>query len=707
MKTKKKFYLTSSIMLLLSLILVPINSANAGENSSTIQGTLISTGNSGTVTSYCTLGSDGLCTNFKYSCDADGVATMDSAVNGYGKIGDILWEGNAPGCHKGIFSSGTKYSSTNHLVECLSYYQVYRFYGKVSKIDQYVSSSKIYPVNDCQNADVNGINTTSARLANPNPTDAVAMPLGSPWNNLNIPTARVTNMNITQNLITVASDACGNNLKKAKDGNCQLTTGKPKALQGSASSCSSLYVPAADAVKSYVNSTTKVDINGTLVVLGDAVKDRIYSLIEPYLNDNTYSSSNILSAGWLPIKNLTGVNQLPASASDINTLGNNLDCSSLLQYIPTIQPTTPTPDNNNFTTCVVAVGTLADSFLSNGDLYFQHHGPTILAGNYVQERYMKTVWTADNMIGQSDLTKYSTISASSVLNASTTLKNQIVKTDVNGNVDPASITNDSSLQAATKGKSTDKIDSFTKYAKCYQVTMNTSLFTTITDPLCPDGSAIPASGVCPVTQVICPDGSVKPANGTCPVPPLTPSACTGNPCININLTTPKQFVVGGTLRPQKVTATATYANIAKCGHYICRASANAASNITVKLNSSASGGYMACNMPISNPKSPAGCSYTQAITNSNSNNTATIDYQFFSAANPNEKITITASASGFYDYADQVQDPCVDKTFTRGSVTTTICVFPPKRTVWTYNAPVSSFEQSPTGGSTVIGTVGN
>jgi hypothetical protein len=102
MKTKKKFYLASIIMILLSLIVLPINTANAGERSSTIQGTLISTGNSGTVSSYCTLGSEGLCSHFKYSCDADGVATMDSPVHGYGKIGDILWEGNAPkwvSCH--------------------------------------------------------------------------------------------------------------------------------------------------------------------------------------------------------------------------------------------------------------------------------------------------------------------------------------------------------------------------------------------------------------------------------------------------------------------------------------------------------------------------------------------------------------------------------------------------------------------------------
>lgn len=706
MNTKKRFIFLSSLILLIPFLVVPNQQAFAVEKTaSSVQGTLTSDGNSGTVTSYCTLGKDGLCSNFKYHCEADGTAIMDSVVGGYGKIGSVLWTGSAPGCKKDIFKN-SKYASSDHLVECLSYYQVYRFYGKQSNFDQFVSSSKVTPVNDCQNENDTGIGTTSARLANPNPADGATMDLGTPWNNLNVPVVRITNKEKTENLIAVASDACGSSMSRAKNGTCQITTGKPTKLPGNKETCSSLYIPAADSVKSYLKSTAKVQVDGKLVVLGEAVKSRIFGLIEPYLDDSTYASSNVLTSGWLPYNTLTGTNTLPAAPSDITALGNSLNCSSLLQYIPTLQPTALVEDKNNFTTCIVAVGTLADKYIAQGDSYFQHHGPEILSGNYVQERYMGTTWKTNDMIGQNSLTSYTTIKASDIVNGSSRFADYLTTRDVNGNVDPEKITNDQSLNAATKGSDEDKLNSFKKFAKCYRVTMNTSVFT-IPEPVCPDGSAIPASGVCPVIKVICPDGSEKPAGGTCPVTPLTPSACTGNPCININLNTPKQFVVGGTLRPQKVTATATYSNIDKCGHFICRASSNAASNITLNLSSKASGGYTACNLPISNPKSPAGCSYTQVVTNSKGNNKATIDYQFFSAANPGEKITITATAAGFYDYADQVQDPCIDTSVMRGSVLTTVCVFPPLRTVWTYNAPVSNFAQSPTGSSTVIGTVGN
>ena len=690
MNTKKRFIFLSSLILLIPFLVVPSQRAYADSHSSSVQGTLISTGNSGTVTSYCTLGKDGLCSNFKYHCEADGTAIMDSVVGGYGKIGSVLWTSSAPGCKKGIFKDA-KYTSKDHLVECLSYYQIYRFYGKQSNFDQFISSSKVTPVNDCQNEDQTGINTTSARLANPNPTDGATMELGTPWNNLNVPVARITNKEKTENLIAVASDACGSSASRAKQGSCQITTGKPTKLPGNEETCSSLYIPAADSVKSYLNSTAKVQVDGKLVVLGEAVKSRIFGLISPYLDDNTYATSNVLTSGWLPYNTLTGKNTLPAAASDITALGNSLNCSSLLQYIPTLQPTALVEDKNNFTTCIVAVGTLADKYIAEGDLYFQHHGPVILSGNYVQERYMGTTWKTNDMIGQNSLTSYTAIKASDIVNGSSRFAEYLTTRDVNGNVDPEKITNDQSLNAATKGSDEDKLNSFKKFAKCYRVTMNTSIFTIPTE----------------VQKVICPDGTEKPAGGTCPVTPLTPSACTGNPCININLNTPKQFVVGGTLRPQKVTATATYSNIDKCGHFICRASSNAASNITLNLSSKASGGYTACNLPTSNPKSPAGCSYTQVVTNSKGNNKATIDYQFFSAANPGEKITITATAAGFYDYADQVQDPCIDTSVMRGSVLTTVCVFPPKRTVWTYNAPVSNFAQSPTGSSTVIGTVGN
>jgi hypothetical protein len=691
MNTKKRFIFLSSLILLIPFLVTPSQQAYADSHSSSVQGTLTSDGNSGTITSYCTLGSNGLCSNFKYHCEADGTAIMDSVVGGYGKVGSVLWTGSAPGCKKGIFKT-SKYASKDHLVECLSYYQVYRFYGKQSNFDQFISSSKVTPVNDCQNEDQTGINTTSARLANPNPTDAATMELGTPWNNLNVPVARITNKEKTENLIAVASDACKSSTIRAKNGTCQITTGKPTKLPNNEESCSSLYIPAADSVKSYVNSTAKVQVDGKLVVLGEAVKSRIFALIAPYLDDSTYSSSNVLTSGWLPYNTLTGVNTLPSAASDITALGNSLNCSSLLQYIPTLQPTALVEDKNNFTTCIVAVGTLADKYVADGDLYFQHHGPEILSGNYVQERYMGTTWDTNSMIGQNSLTSYSPIKASDIVNGSSRFADYLTTRDINGNVNPDSITNEQSLNAATKGSDADKLNSFKKFAKCYRVTMNTSVFTMVTEP---------------VQKIICPDGTEKPAGGTCPVTPLTPSACTGNPCININLNTPKQFVVGGSLRPQKVTATATYSNIDKCGHYICRASSNAASNITLNLSSKASGGYTACNLPISNPKSPAGCSYTQVVTNSNGNNKATVDYQFFSAANPGEKITITATAAGFYDYADQVQDPCIDRSVMRGSVLTTVCVFPPLRTVWTYNAPVSNFAQSPTGSSTVIGTVGN
>jgi hypothetical protein len=706
MNTKKRFTFLFTLILLIPFLATPLQQSYAVDKVlSGVQGVLEANGNSGKVTSYCTLGKDGLCSNFKYHCEEDGTAIMDSVVGGYGKVGSVLWTGSAPGCRKGIFTKA-KYTSSDHLVECLSYYQIYRFYGKQSSFDQFISSSKVTPVNDCQNADTLGVNSTKARLANPNPSDGATMELGTPWNNLNIPVARITNKVKTENLISVASDSCGKDSKKAKDGGCAITTGKPTKLPGNEESCSSLYIPAADSVRSYINSPAKVQLDGKLVVLGDAVKNRIFGLIEPYLDDNTYSSANKLTSGWLPYSTLTGPNALPAAPSDIKALGNNLDCSSLLQYIPTLQPTALVEDKNNFTTCIVAVGTLADSYISDGDLYFQHHGPEILSGNYVQERYMGTTWTPTAMIGQNSLTSYSPIKASDVVAKSSKFENYLTSRDVNGNVDPDSITNDQSLNVATKGSDADKINSFKKFAKCYRVTMNTSVFTILED-VCPDGSAIPANGVCTAPKIICPDGSEKPAGGTCPVTPLTPSACTGNPCININLNTPKQFVVGGTLRPQKVTATATYSNIDKCGHFICRASSNAASNITLNLSSKASGGYTACNLPISNPKSPSGCSYTQVVTNSSGNNKAAIDYQFFSAANPGEKITITATAAGFYDYADQVQDPCIDRSVMRGSVLTTVCVFPPLRTVWTYNAPVSNFAQSPTGSSTVIGTVGS
>lgn len=330
MNTKKRFIFLSSLILLIPFLVVPNQQAFAVEKTaSSVQGTLTSDGTSGAVTSYCTLGKDGLCSNFKYHCEADGTAIMDSVVGGYGKVGSVLWEGSAPGCKKGIFKD-SKYSSKDHLVECLSYYQIYRFYGKQSNFDQFISSSKVTPVNDCQNENDTGVTTTSARLANPNPTDGATMDLGTPWNNLNIPVARITNKKKTENLFVVASDACGSSMSRAKNGTCQITTGKPTKLPGNEETCSSLYIPAADSVKSYLNSTAKVQVDGKLVVLGEAVKSRIFGLIAPYLDDRTYASSNILTSGWLPYSTLTGTNNLPAAPSDITALGNSLNCSSLL-----------------------------------------------------------------------------------------------------------------------------------------------------------------------------------------------------------------------------------------------------------------------------------------------------------------------------------------------------------------------------------------
>jgi len=708
MKIKILFRGLASLLLVVPVLVVYTPVASAVPTSS-VQGGLQASNNQGKTTASC--GSvTKVCDGFSWICASDGSSKVASVAKPGDEsifpIGATLWEGNAPGCKQGMFARAI-YGSSKHLVECLDYYQVYRFYGTENNFDQFISSSKITPVNDCQNMLDKTTSTTEVRLANPNPGDASDMPIKSPWNSLNITAERITNQKNTASLISVGSDGCINSAKRLKDGACPLTTGKAAALSGNTNSCSNLYVPAADNVKSYVNSTTKVNINGKLVELGSAVRDRIFSIIEPYLTDSTYASANKLVSGWLPYNTLTGLNPLPATASDITSLGNKLDCSSLLQYIPTLQPNTTITDKNNFSTCVVGVGTLADHYLVDGDSYFQHHGSEILNGAYTQKRYMDTTLKISEIIGISDLTTYKKINPVDVLNKSSRFKEYITSKGVNGQVNFGSISEfQLSQQSSMKGTSSDRLKAFGDFAECYQVTMNTSIFT-IPDETCPDGSAIPASGVCGEIKIICPDGSNKPAGGTCPVTPLTPSACTGNPCINVNLDTPKQFVVGGTLRPQKVTATATYANISKCGHFICRASSNAATNITLNLTSTPSGGYTMCNTPITNPKMPAGCSYTQAISNSNGNNKATIDYQFFSAANPGEKITITATAAGFYDYADQVQDPCVDRTFRRGSVLTTICVFPPKRTVWTYNSPISSFAQSPTGSSTVIGTVGN
>ena len=94
MKNKKNSYIFANIAFSIIFLISTTTSSYAANTSnsvpgtaqgSTVQGTLSSTGNSGTISSNCKHAKNALCKNFKYSCDANGVATLDSAVNGYGK----------------------------------------------------------------------------------------------------------------------------------------------------------------------------------------------------------------------------------------------------------------------------------------------------------------------------------------------------------------------------------------------------------------------------------------------------------------------------------------------------------------------------------------------------------------------------------------------------------------------------------------------
>ena len=99
MKNKKNSYIFANIAFSIIFLISTTTSSYADVTStsvpgtaptstasvSTVQGTLSSNGKSGTVPSNCKHAKNALCKNFKYSCDANGVATLDSAVNGYGK----------------------------------------------------------------------------------------------------------------------------------------------------------------------------------------------------------------------------------------------------------------------------------------------------------------------------------------------------------------------------------------------------------------------------------------------------------------------------------------------------------------------------------------------------------------------------------------------------------------------------------------------
>lgn len=715
LKLSKKTSLLASLVLLLSVVVVspgkaePTSAMTYGSNTANDQKVSVNGTATRALGGGCAKGVDenGYCKG-NLECNTLGETVFSIDFWG-GRKGDVYWSKGNPNCIgktiNGVLIGGPKpvkiHRDISKLAQCLKYIKVYRFYGDTNNPTKAITESEITPTQQCQNVPQTNFNL---RLFNPNPWDySSSVPVGTPWNYKN--KTFTDNYNLeAEPFITYASEDCIAGLSSSTRYNgCRLLSGPAKKI--TASSCLDVKANSASSLEAKLSDNTKINFEGRETTVGLATKSVIFSIVQSLLSVNTsakFNDKTVNSLAWLPYQN-----QIPTSPQSINQIESEYNCSSAIQYIPVEMSNSANSVSRVVGTCIVGVGDVVHLFQQgNGDYSFAHYGEAVFSSNGVNgvfhpDRYIKTRMniTGKEMITSPNskklISSYTTSYNSKYKEA---LRESIENSEILGEYPVAKLeqykdVNLSIARSLASGSTSGegKFQSFSGLVSCYSQVLNPALLNAITTPtLCPDGSVMPADGVCKR----CPDGSIMTSDGVCP-DNTEPTANCDSPCIEITLNTPSQFAVGGSLRPQSVKAVAKYNLSNNCGHDACVAT----SDIEVNLQVSSSGRFTKC----STTSQENGCSYFVEVFDK-SPYKSNLRFKFYSATNPGEVIKIKATGVGEYKYMDLIPQPDHQECVGFGSERYCVMVPTPPIERWSTPQKLTTSSQNKSKGVPVIGS---
>lgn len=692
-------FLRVIVLILIAGVIAPVSTANADPD--TANNVTVNVGsNAGTLNSGSCKGPviRGYCSDFM-ECDSIGNTILKVNFNG-AEPGDVYWKAGNPYC---AWNDAT---TVHNIAPCLKYFQVYRFYGDTVDPTQSITSSKVYLTQQCQNLSTNNISTPfKLRMFTPNPWDTgQEIEVGTPWNYKNL-TITNDSYDIKSGPFTVyASDECSTiAATRVYDPKCRLTTGPSKKINSDDKSCLSIAYNTSNEFNASLRDSSPVSYQGKNTTIGKALKDIIFSIVsQSYVSRTNMETMSVNSLAWLPFTAGYDDATKPITAAEqITSVDTKYNCSSAVQYIPVTIDTQSTK-STVVGACIVGVGDNVHSFKNSNSTKFgfAHYGSEVYStgknknGALALNRFLPTTLTSQSV----DTGVPSQLISSTQSHTSEYLAS-LASTIGNGSIHPyldaknggTSLTA-SVLNNASTSTYSEKNASFAKNVKCFSQTFIPQLLNVAPTKVCPDGTVVPANSKCPIK---CPDGTIVDSLDQCEK--TIPTVNCTSPCIGVTLNTPAQFVVGGSMRPQIVKATATYNLANNCGHDACRSNGN----ISVTLSANSTGKYTKC----SSGAGGNGCSYFYEVTGSGTNSNQ-LTFKFFSATNPNEVIKITSSVLGHYDYMDLIPQP--DHAETRGSGSTAYTVMVPTPPIerWTNNVPLTTSSQNKVAGVPVIGSIG-
>ena len=209
------------------------------------------------------------------------------------------------------------------VAQCIIGFDEFRFYGTVDNPTMAGTLSRVNTLDRCLPS-----NVTQARIFYPNPKDAGGSrraPVGSVWNRVS--SAANHHLDPIQ-----ASDNCNQALSNYP--NCLTTSLEPRANFGN---CSTLKVNNDNSISSYLRNPStpaelKGKIQGALLAQYNLVRDTARKSGSLFPNARAASSIDlpypITSPGSAP---------LVRSASSLTNIGDALDCSSAIEFVPVVK----------------------------------------------------------------------------------------------------------------------------------------------------------------------------------------------------------------------------------------------------------------------------------------------------------------------------------------------------------------------------------